>query len=90
MSRENGVIRLDDGARELGGRIYAKLQLGLLSVVSRKPFQQKCTEARSSAATEGVEDKKTLQTGAVVGEASQLIHDRINELLSYGVVATSI
>lgn len=38
MSRKNGVIWLDDGARKLGGRVYAELQLGLLSVVGREPL----------------------------------------------------
>ena len=70
MSRENGVIRLDDGARELGGRVYAELQLGLLSVVGREPFEQKRTEARSSTTTEGMEDEEALQTRAVVGQAA--------------------
>ena len=87
---ENGVVRLDDGARELGGRVYAELQFGLLSIVSREPFQQKRAEARSSTATEGMENEKALQTGAVVGEATQFIHDGVNELLPDGVVTTSV
>jgi hypothetical protein len=90
VSRENGVVRLDDRARELGGGVYAELQLGLLPVVSREPFEQKCTEARSSATTEGMEDEEALQTRAVVGQATQFVHDGVNEFLSYGVVTTGI
>ena len=90
VSRQNGVIRFDDGARELGGRVYAELQLGLLSIVGREPFQQKRTEARSSATTEGMEHEETLQTRAVVGETTQFVHDGVNEFLSYGVVATGV
>jgi len=37
-----------------------------------------------------VEDEKALQTGAVVREAAQFVHDGVNELLSYGVVATGV
>ena len=37
-----------------------------------------------------MEHEEALQTRAVVGEATQFIHDRVNELLSYGVVTTGI
>jgi hypothetical protein len=34
MGSKDRVVRLNDGARELGSRIYAELKLGLLSVIS--------------------------------------------------------
>lgn len=37
-----------------------------------------------------MEDEKALQTGAVVGEATQFVHDGVNELLSYSVVTTGV
>ena len=37
-----------------------------------------------------MEDKETLQTGAVVGNAADLVEDLVNELLADGVVTTGI
>ena len=72
------------------GGIDAKLQFRLLSVVCRETFEQQCAKAGASAATEGVEDKETLETRAVLGEATKPVHDGVDEFLAHGVVTTRV
>ena len=90
VGRQNGVVGLNYGAGELWSRVYTELELGLLSVVSRESLKEQGTKAGSSSSTERVEDKESLQSRAVVRQPSQLVHDRINELLANSVMSTGI
>ena len=63
---ENGVVGLNNGGRDAGGRVDGELELGLLSVVGRQALEKKSTEAGTGTATEGVEDQETLEGAAVV------------------------
>ncbi len=63
---ENGVVGLNNGGRDAGGRVDGELELGLLSVVGRQALEKKSTEAGTGTATEGVEDQETLERAAVV------------------------
>lgn len=90
MSCQDGVVWLNDGVRESGGRVYTELEFGLLAVVGRKTFKNESTETGTSSTTERVEDKEALKTVTVVGQTAQAVHDVINLLLSDGVVATGI
>jgi len=74
VSGENGVVRLDDSGRNTRGRVDAEFQLGLLAILGGELLQQQSTETRTSTTTEGVENKETLQAGAVV--CCTLIIDR--------------
>lgn len=66
VSRENGVVWLDNGGRDTRGRVDGKLQLGLLPVVGRKTLQQESTKTGTGTTTERVEDQETLERRAVV------------------------
>ena len=90
VSRENGVVRLNDGGSDLRSRVDAELQLALLAVVHRQALHEQGTKARSGTAPEGVEDQETLQSGAVVGHTSDLVQDLINQLLADRVVSASV
>jgi hypothetical protein len=90
VGRKDRVVRLDDRARELRSRVDTELQLGLFTVVGGKTLQEESAEAGTGSSTEGVEDKETLQTRAVVSKTANLVHDGVNELFSDSVVATSI
>lgn len=90
MGGKNGVVGLDDGARELGRGVDAELELRLLTVVSGELLKEERSKAGTSSSTEGVEDKEALETRAVVCESPQLIHDGVDELLSDSVVTTRI
>ena len=87
---QNGVVRLYDGARQLGRGVHAELELGLLAVVSGQALQQERTETRTSATTERVEHEEALETRAVVRQTADLVHDGVDELLADGVVSTGI
>jgi hypothetical protein len=87
---ENRVVGLNNRCSDLGRWVNAELQLALLAVVDRQTLHQQGSETRSSTATEGVEDEETLQTRAVVGDATDLVQDLVNELLSDRVVATGV
>ena len=44
VGRQNGVVGLDDRARELRGGVYTELELRLLAVVRRKTLENEGTE----------------------------------------------
>lgn len=87
---EDGVVGLDNGGSGLRSRVDAELELALLAVVNGQTLHEKSTETRSGTTTERVEDEEALKTNAVVGDASNLVENTLNELLADGVVATSI
>lgn len=90
VGSQDGVVRLDNGCRSLRSRVNTELELALLAVVNRQALHQQGTETRTGTATERVEDQEALETGAAVGNATNLVQDTINELLANGVVTTSV
>ncbi len=62
MGGEDGIVGLHNRSCNLGSRIDGELQLGLLSIIHGEALHQKGGEARSSAATKGVEEKESLQS----------------------------
>ena len=90
VGRQNGVVGLDDRARELRGRVYTELELRLLAVVVSKTLHEESAEARAGTTAERVEDEEALQTRAVVREAADLVHHDVNLLLANRVVPTRI
>lgn len=90
VSGQDGVVGLDNGSRDTGGRVDGELQLALLAVLGRQTLEKESTETGTSTTTKGVEDQETLQSTAVVGDAADTVHDIIDHLLSNGVVTTGI
>lgn len=90
VCRQNRVVGLDNRARQLWRGVYAKLKLRLLAVVGREALQQERTETRTSSTTKRVENEEALQTRAVVCQTAELIHYRIDKLLTDSVMSTSI
>jgi len=87
---QDSVVRLDDGVAELGGGVNAELELGLLSVISRKTLKQESTETGTRSTTERVEDEEALETRAVISQTPDLVHNWVDLFFSYGIVATSV
>ena len=87
---EDGVVRLNNGGGNLRRRVDTELELALLAVVDGQTLHQKGTETGTCSTTEGVENKETLQTGAVVSDTADLIQDLVDELLSDCVVTTGV
>lgn len=66
VSRQNGVVRLDNSIRNTGSRVDSKLELGLLAVLGSKTLQNESTKAGTGTTTEGVEDKEALKRVTIV------------------------
>ena len=90
VGRQNGVVGLDDRARELRGGVYTELELRLLAVVVSKTLHEESAEARAGTTAERVEDEEALQTRAVVRQTTDFVHHGVNQLLPDGVVTASI
>ena len=85
---EHGVVWLNHSGGDLWGWVDGESELGLLSVVDRESLEEEGTETRSGTTTDGVEDKETLETSALIGELSDSVEAEIDDLLSDGVVTT--
>lgn len=66
MRSQDRVVWLHNGCGNLGSWVHRKLELALLAVVNRKALHKKSTEAGSCTTPEGVEDKETLESRAIV------------------------
>jgi len=87
---EDGVVGLDDGGGDLWGWVNSKFELGFLAVVNGEALHQEGGETGTGTATEGVEDKETLETSALIGQFSDSVQDQVDDLLTDGVVATGV
>lgn len=56
MGREDSVVGLNDGSRDARRRVDGELKFALLAVVGRQALEKQGAEARTSTATERVED----------------------------------
>ena len=90
VSREDGVVRLNNGCGDLRGWIDTELQLALLAVVDRETLHQQSTEARTGTSTEAVEDEEALETRAIVRNTPNLVEHLVDELFADSVVAASV
>ena len=90
MRRQNGVVWLDDRSGDLRSWIDRELQLALLTIVDRQTLHEKSSESGSGAATERVEDQETLQSGAVVGNMTDLVEHLVDEFFAHCVMTSSV
>jgi hypothetical protein len=90
MSRQNRVVWLNNGSRDLRGRIDAKIELGLLSVVSRETLKEKRSEARACTTTNSVENKEALKAITLVSNLANAIQSAVEEILANSIMAASI
>ena len=90
VSRENGVVRLNNGVGHGRRGVDGKLELGLLAVVGGKTLQDESTETGTSSTTERVEDEEALKTIAVIREAADFVHHGVDHLLAHSVVSTGV
>jgi len=90
VGRKHVVVRLDDGGGDLRGRGDGERKLGFAAVVDGKSLKKKRSETRSSSTTSGVEDEETLKSGTVISELSDAVKDKVDNLLTDGVVTTGV
>jgi hypothetical protein len=67
MGGQDGVIRFNNGGRDLGRGINGESQFGFFTVIDGQSFQQERSQSGSSTSSDGVEDHESLQTGTVIG-----------------------
>ena len=90
MRGKHAIVGLYNGSGNLGTRVDAESKLGLLSVVNRKSLGKESSKTRSRSSSNGVEDEESLKTGTLIGELSHTVEHEINDLLTDGVVSTSV
>ena len=90
MGGQDSVVRLHNGSGNLRRWVDGKLQLALLSIVHTQSLQKEGSEPRSSASSEGVEHKESLETGTLVGEFPDPVQTQIYDLLADGVVTSGV
>jgi len=88
VSGQHGVVWLNDSGGNLRRGVDGETQLGLLSVVDGKSFQEEGTETGTGTSTDGVEDEETLETSAVVSQLSDAVQAEVDNFLTDGVVTT--
>ena len=88
VSGEDGVVWLDNGGGDLWGWVDGETELGLLSVIDGKSLEKERSETGSGTSTDGVEDEETLETSALIGELSDSIKAKIDDLLTNGVMSS--
>ena len=87
---KDGVVRLDDSRGHLRRRRDSKRELGLPSIIDGQSLKEERAKSAPGATSCSVEHKESLKAGAVVSELTDAIKDEINNLLSDGVMTTSI
>ena len=90
VSRQNGVVRFNDRVGGCRSGVNTEFELGFFAIIGRKTIQKKGTETRTSSTTERMENEETLETRAIVRQATDLVHNGLDLLFSDGVVTTSI
>jgi hypothetical protein len=90
VSRQHGVVRLNNSGGYLRGRVDGETELGLLSVINRKTLQEERTKTGTGTTTNGVEDQETLETSTVVSQLTDAVQSKVNNLLTNGVVTTGV
>ncbi len=88
VSRQNGVVWLNDGSRDLRGRIDGEAELGFLSIINGESFEEERSETGAGTSTDGVEDEEALETSALICELSDSVEAEIDDLFTDGIVTS--
>ena len=79
MGGEHTVVRLDHCGGYLRSRIDAVTELRLFAVVDGQALEEEGSETRTGTTTNGIEDKETLQTSAVVSQLADTVEGVIRQ-----------
>jgi len=85
---ENGVVWLNNGGGDLWGWVDGESELGFLTIINRESLEEEGSETGTGSSTDGVEDKETLKTSALIGELSDSVEAEIDDLLTNGVMSS--
>merc|ERR1712213_134208 len=87
---QDGVVGLDHSSSNLGSWVDGELKLALLAVVHGQPLHEQGCKARSSATSEGMEQKESLKSSTGVSELPNPVENQVDNLLSNGVVSSRV
>jgi len=90
VSRKDGVVWFNDGGRDLRGWGDGERKLGLSSVINGKSLQKEGSKTGSGSSSGGVEAKESLESGTVVGQLTDSVKDKVDNLLTDGVMSTGV
>ena len=82
------VVWLNNGSGDLWGWVDGETELGFLTVIDGKSFEEEGTKTRSGTTTDGVEDNETLETSALIGKFSDSIETKINDFFTDSVMSS--
>ena len=85
---EHGVVWLNNGSGDLWGWVDGETELGFLTVINGKSLEEERSKSGTSSSTDGVEDKETLETSALIGELSDSVKAEINDFFTDGVMSS--
>merc|ERR1719211_486493 len=87
---QNSIVRLNDSSGNLWGRVDGELKLALLAIVHRQPLHEQGSESGSSASSEGMEEKESLESSTSVRQLPDTVKNEVDNLLSDGVVSSGV
>ena len=87
---QDRVVRFDDSGGHLRCRVDGELKLALLAVVHGQPLHEKGGKARSGSASEGMEEKESLESSASICQLPDSVKNKVDNLLSDGVVSSGV
>jgi len=90
VSGEDCVVGLNDSGADCWCRVDGELEFGLLAVVHAQSLREEGGEAGAGATTERVEDEETLESGTLVSQFPDPVHDIVDDLLPDGIEAPGV
>ena len=90
MCGEYSVVRLNNSSGDLRRRSDGETHLCLAAEVNSKTLKKKRSKTGSGSSSGGVEDKESLESGTVITHLADLVNDGVDNVLSNGVVTTSV
>ncbi len=78
------------GCAYLWSRIDGELQLGFLSIIHTESLHEESRQTGSRPSSEAVEDQKSLESRAVVGDLPDFVQRGIDDLFSNCVMTSGI
>jgi len=88
VSGEDGVVWFNNGGGDLWGWVDGETELGFLTIIDGESFEEEGSETGTGTTTDGLEDKETLETSALIGKLSDSIKAEIDDFFTNGVMTS--
>merc|ERR1711981_874719 len=85
---QHRVVWLNNSGGDLWGWVDGETELGFLTIVNGKSLEEEGSESGTGSTTDGLEDKETLETSALIGKLSDSVEAEIDDFLTNGVVTS--